>query len=93
MRGPASPSRTDCGERKPGAAACITAYARSVTCQEERAKQPKQTVWDKARTAMEEMPEDFPPRVMFDNIEAMKANTDEILTLMKAQALVSTSAP
>ena len=41
---------------------------------------------------MEEMPEDFPPRIMFDNIEATKANTDEILTLLKEEALATTGA-
>ena len=45
------------------------------------------------RKGMEEMPEDFPPRIMFDNIEATKANTDEILTLLKEEALATTAAP
>jgi hypothetical protein len=34
---------------------------------------------------MEEMPEDFPPRIMFDNLEATKANTDRILTLLESE--------
>ena len=46
---------------------------------------PKPTIWDKMRQGMEEMPEDFPPRIMFDNIEAAKANTEEILTLLRKQ--------
>ena len=32
---------------------------------------------------MEEMPEDFPPRVMFDNVAATRANTDQILALLR----------
>jgi hypothetical protein len=42
-------------------------------------KKPKQTKWDKMRKGMEEMPDDFPPRVMFDNIEAARINTEKIL--------------
>jgi len=52
---------------------------------------PKPTVWDKMRDHMEEMPEDFPPRMMFDNIEAIKANTEEILTLLRDQTRGSTT--
>ena len=44
---------------------------------------PKPEVWDKMRAKMEGMPEDFPPRVMYDNIEATKANTDKILELLQ----------
>jgi len=31
---------------------------------------------------MEEMPEDFPPRVMFDNVEATRSNTERILEVL-----------
>lgn len=31
---------------------------------------------------MEEMPEDFPPRVMYDNVEAARANTERILEIL-----------
>ncbi len=68
-----------------GVAACVTACAKSGQCQRERT--PKPTVWDKVRKGMEEMPEDFPPRVMFDNVAAMKANTDEILRLLTEESL------
>ena len=44
---------------------------------------PKPEMWDKMRARMEEMPEDFPPRVMYDNIEATRANTDKILELLQ----------
>jgi hypothetical protein len=40
---------------------------------------PKPSMWDKMREGMEEMPEDFPPRVMFDNVEAARINTEKIL--------------
>lgn len=73
-----------------GAAACIAACARSGTCRSD--SEPKPTVWDKMRKGMEEMPDDFPPRIMFDNVEATKANTDEILTLLKEEALATTAA-
>jgi len=33
-----------------------------------------------------DMPEDFPPRVMFDNVETTKANTEEILNLLRRDA-------
>ena len=72
------------------AVACVTACAKSGKCQNESTTKP--TVWDKMRKGMEEMPEDFPPRVMFDNIEATKANTEEILTLLEREALATTPA-
>jgi hypothetical protein len=46
---------------------------------------PSPDMWTKMRAKMEEMPEDFPPRVMFDNIEATKANTEEILSLLRRE--------
>jgi len=75
-----------------GAAACIVACAKSGKCQSDSESEPKPTLWDKMRKGMEEMPEDFPPRVMFDNIEATKANTEEILTLLEREALATTPA-
>ena len=71
-----------------GVAACVVACAKSGKCQNEPA--PKPTVWDKMRKGIEEMPEDFPPRVMFDNVEAMKTNTDEILRLLTERTLTPT---
>ena len=44
---------------------------------------PKPTMWEKMRQHMEEMPDDFPPRIMFENIEAVRSNTDEILALLR----------
>ncbi len=46
--------------------------------------EPGPTIWEKMREGMEQMPEDFPPRVMYDNIEATKANTERILELLEA---------
>ena len=46
---------------------------------------PSPDMWAKMREKMEEMPEDFPPRVMFDNLEATRANTDEILSLLRRE--------
>ena len=58
------------------AAACVAAARQ---CQTE----PSPDMWTKMREKMDEMPEDFPPRVMFDNVEATRANTDEILSLLR----------
>ena len=43
----------------------------------------KTTMWDKMRAQMEEMPEDFPPRIMFDNVQAARENTERILAVLK----------
>ena len=45
----------------------------------------KLTMWDKMRQHMEEMPEDFPPRIMFDNAEAARVNTERILDLLEGK--------
>ena len=55
------------------AAGCATAAGIAAARKKETG--PKQTIWDKMREGMEEMPEDFPPRIMFDDVEATKANT------------------
>jgi hypothetical protein len=44
----------------------------------------KATKWDKMRARMEQMPEDFPPRVMFDNVQAARDNTERILEILEA---------
>ena len=71
-----------------GVIACAAACAKSGTCQKRNAQKQmvKPAVWEKMRKGMEEMPEDFPPRVMFDNVEATRANTDEILSLLTRQS-------
>ena len=62
--------------------ACLAAMARK---KEHGGKGPAErpTMWDKMRKGMEEMPEDFPPRVMFDNVETTRANTERILELLE----------
>ncbi len=57
-------------------AACLAAAKK---CQ----SGPSPDMWVKMREKMEQMPEDFPPRVMFDNVETTKANTEEILDLLR----------
>ena len=62
-----------------GAGACCVAAA-GIAATRKKQTGPQESGWDKMRKGMEQMPEDFPPRVMYDNIEAAKANTEEILT-------------
>ncbi len=44
---------------------------------------PRATMWEKMQERMEGMPEDFPPRVMFDNVAATKENTLRILEILE----------
>ena len=44
---------------------------------------PRPSMWDKMRKHMEDMPEDFPPRVMFDNVVTARENTERILEILK----------
>ena len=44
--------------------------------------EPKPTIWQKMQEGMESMPEDFPPRVMFDNVAVVRENTDRILEVL-----------
>ncbi len=50
---------------------------------------PPPDMWAKMREKMEEMPADFPPRVMFDNVETTRANTEEILALLRRDAVAA----
>ena len=61
------------------------AVATGIVALTKRDTEPKPTMGDKMRKGMEEMPEDFPPRIMFDNLEATKANTERILTLLESE--------
>ena len=67
-----------------GGAAAVAAVA--TVKNRSASPEPKPTMWDKMREGMEEMPEDFPPRIMFDNIEATRANSERILDLLERQA-------
>ena len=60
-------------------AACVAA-AKQCSCG------PSPDRWARMRERMEQMPEDFPPRVMFDNVAAIRADTDEILSLLRELA-------
>ena len=44
---------------------------------------PGPTVWEKMQEKMESMPEDFPPRVMFDNIAAIHEDTTRIIEMLE----------
>ncbi|MEE8331200.1 MAG: hypothetical protein V3R84_05455 [Acidimicrobiia bacterium] len=41
------------------------------------------TIWDKLGAQMEEMPEGFPPRVMFDNVAKTNETTQKILNILE----------
>lgn len=62
-----------------------SAVLAAVAAAKTQATGPKPTMWDKMREGMEEMPEDFPPRIMFDNVEATRANSERILELLEAK--------
>lgn len=66
------------------AAGCAVAGCAAAAAKKNKGA-PRQARWDKMRQHMEAMPEDFPPRVMFDNIEAIKTNTDETVRLLREQ--------
>ena len=44
---------------------------------------PGPTVWDKMEEAMAGMPETFPPRVMYDNIAAIRQDTIRIIEMLE----------
>lgn len=71
-----------------GTAACVAACAKSAGCSGGDVA-TKPTVWDKMRQGWDEMPPDFPLRVLFDDVEAMKANLDEIVTLLRDREVVT----
>lgn len=47
------------------------------------AESSRPTIWDKLGAQMEEMPEDFPPRVMFDNVAKTEEATQRILNILE----------
>jgi hypothetical protein len=61
-----------------GCGACVVLAARGRRGGKERPK-----VWDKMRDFMDDMPEDFPPRIMFDNLAATRENTERILEILE----------
>lgn len=43
-------------------------------------------VWERMRRRMEEMPEDFPPRVLYDTVMAIREDTTKILERLEGSA-------
>ena len=56
----------------------------SPEAREARKAQKRKEMFEKMRAGMESMPEDFPPVLMFNNIGAIRENTERILTLIEA---------
>ena len=50
---------------------------------EARRADKRKEMFEKMRAGMESMPEDFPPVVMFNNVAAIRDNTDRILELLR----------
>ena len=46
-------------------------------------EESRTAMWDRMRQRMEEMPEDFPPRIMFDNVQTARENTERILAILE----------
>ena len=67
------------------AAAAIVLIGAVAAAKRHQPAAAKPTMWDKMRHHMEEMPEDFPPRIMFDNAEAARMNTERILDLLEGK--------
>ena len=61
----------------------------AVMMRKRRSVGPRPSMWDKMRQHMEEIPEDFPPRVMFDNVATVRENTERILKILDEGASVS----
>lgn len=52
--------------------------------EEQRAEKRRQ-MSERLRAGMEAMPEDFPPRVMFDNVATTRENSERILELLEGE--------
>lgn len=50
---------------------------------EARRAEKRREMFEKMRAHIESMPEDFPPLVMFNNVAAIRENTDRILELLE----------
>jgi len=66
--------------------AALGAVAAVLVLRKRPERGPRPTMWDKMSKAMEEMPEDFPPRVMFENIAATRSNTERLLQILEDRA-------
>ena len=50
---------------------------------EERREKKRRAMFQKIQEGMEAMPQDFPPVVMFDNVAAIRENSERILKLLE----------
>lgn len=50
---------------------------------EARKAAKRREMFDKMQAGMDAMPDDFPPVVMFNNVAAIRANSDRILELLE----------
>ena len=50
---------------------------------EERRQKKRSGMFEKMQEGMEAMPKDFPPVVMFDNVAAIRENSERILKLLE----------
>ncbi len=68
---------------------CFAAVARKCVSMcssetEQSSESEKPTKSDRMRARMERLPEGFPPRVMFENVQTARDNTERILELLEA---------
>jgi len=54
---------------------------------------PKEAMAHRMREHLESMPEDFPPRMMLDNLVAARANTEKILQILGDQGTPAGTGP
>lgn len=50
---------------------------------EQRKVEKRREMFEKIQAGMEELPEDFPPVVMFNNVAATRANSERMLELLE----------
>ena len=50
---------------------------------EDRRQKKRRAMFEKIQEGMEAMPQDFPPVVMFDNVAAIRENSERILELLE----------
>jgi hypothetical protein len=51
---------------------------------EARQAEKRRAMFQKMQAGMEAMPDDFPPLMMFKNVEAMRKNSERILELLES---------
>lgn len=60
--------------------------AESLEAREERRGEKRSAMFARMREGMDAMPEDFPPRVMFDNLAATRENSERILAILEGDS-------